>query len=101
MVRNEACLPAITGVEACFNIGVAIKVPEEDKTMFERLGQTRSTLKTSMSLTESGLDDNVARFSKDLAEAVPKCVCTGLTEKKSPRDFSSSWEDSFSTLKQY
>ena len=44
--------------------------PENDKQNYERLLASRSTMQTSMQLSESSVSDNTARFSKvDLGHA--------------------------------
>ena len=48
-----------------------IRIPESDKQMFEKLTQTRQTFKTAILLSESGINSNTERFSKELEAEIP------------------------------
>jgi len=51
-----------------------IRVPESDKAQFEKLTQTRQTSKTAILLSESGINSNTERFSKELESDIPVLI---------------------------
>lgn len=52
----------------------AIRVPDGDGAIFDKLAQTRQTLKTTVQLAEASIEDNISRFSKELQTEIPILV---------------------------
>jgi dynein heavy chain len=49
-----------------------IRITEQDRQNFDKLTQLRSTFKTTILLSEAGINSNIERFSKELELEIPK-----------------------------